>query len=57
MLTIGLVKTVVAVGPTGDQPYGAKVAKLIVNSVNVQPADEGKLTHILLLTRCDKDRL
>jgi hypothetical protein len=57
MLTIGLVKTVIAVGPTGDQPYGAKLAKFVVNSVNIEPAYEGKLTYISLLTGRSEDRL
>jgi hypothetical protein len=56
MLKIRLVKTVIAVGPTGDESQCAEFAKLIVNSVNIESAYKGKLTHIPLLTRPSKER-
>ena len=57
MLTVGPVEAVIAIGPTDDKSYCAEFAKLVVNSVDVEPAHVRKLTHISVPTRCDKDRL
>jgi hypothetical protein len=50
MLTISLVKAVIAVGPADDESYCPELAKLVMNSVNVEAAYLGKLTHISLPT-------
>lgn len=49
VLTIRLIKAMVAIRPTCEQSNRAKPSKLVVNGMEVEPTYERKFAHISLL--------
>ena len=49
VITIGSIKTVIAVRPTSDETNRAELTKLVLHSMESEPAHARQLAHVTLL--------